>query len=238
MIRQQEPNRGPQPNHAAWSQGVLTLISIILGAALAFAAEITSRELGKGGLLVELHAAGLFLVITGTFYYFYTFTSYFYIQPNLLWVMLPSAVGVGVLMLCFSIGDPSRYFWSNSVFLCLAGACAYFVLHEMSMGRIGVFSTEPADIADAFDVLRIEMEKNFFSFILMLIFSLFALICINDVLPRSDLDEHIALTRLAESIALTVDFAIYGFMVWRTEFGFLVDIQKIMARPAKSAADC
>ncbi len=209
---------------ASWGQGVLTLISIILGACVAVGAQqvfTLSNEPDGLTILTYFHIAGAFFSVAGTFYHSYTFTSFFHVFPSLFWVILPMSVGIGVLMVCYSIGNTSNFLLSASFFFAAGSLNFLMLVIDKFRNRIGVFVSGQSKQV-AFRLFLREMIKNLICFLIMLIATLYFYFKVrwsNSVPIIPD-----------EIILSAINGIVYGFMVFRTEYTFLIGVEKTWAK--------
>lgn|GEM_PF-6965517 len=204
-----------------WAQGLLTLISIILGAAVAVGAEKTfTLSIGPGlSSLAIIHAFTAFMFITGCYYHIFSIVSFFFILPSILWVMLPTAVGVGVIMMSYSIGN-TKHFLLSAIICYIAGAILYFFsLLEQKFGRIGLLARKDIDTARAHNAFRVETIKNTLCFLFMS--------CSSGAIYFGNEDLHMFAPLDAELAFIGINGGIYSFMVWRTERKFLPSVRKV-----------
>ena len=209
---------------SSWAQGILTLVSVVLGSALAIAAQNLHSILNQPEgitLGVGIHAVGAFFVIVGTFYHCYTFTSFFHVLPSLLWVIIPTLIGLAGVMVCYSIGNFQHFLFSSIIFFITGILCFSLILFERSQKRIGVFLSGPA-IGEAFRVFSREMIKNIVCFILMG--------CASAIIYFTLYVKFYVLPFQPELILALVNAPIYGFMIWWTEYMFIAKIQGIWSK--------
>jgi hypothetical protein len=115
------PGTSPREiERASWSQGVLTLISILIGTALAIAVskteQLTSIDRDSGIRLLS------FAAYCATFFWFYhRFYVFVYRRASIFSILLPSIVGSALMATAYSVHDSRRFaVWS---FILLAGGC-------------------------------------------------------------------------------------------------------------------
>ena len=106
---------------ASWSQGIQTLISILIGAALSIA--VSKAEDAK--FIVETDYAirliSFILYCVSFFWFYHKFYVFFYRRASIFWIFLPSIVGCALIATAYSISDTHRFAqWTLA--LCAGGA--------------------------------------------------------------------------------------------------------------------
>jgi len=97
----------------AFSDGFLTLISIVLGVALAVLAERLNQAQNFSSVRLWIHASTAFLNITGTFYFYYFFISLIAVRPSFFQVLVPFLLGSSVIYVAYRVGSDD--FWIANV---------------------------------------------------------------------------------------------------------------------------
>jgi hypothetical protein len=144
-----------------FSQGLLTLVSIVLGVALAVLAQRLSDCRDHWTLDIGIHALTCFLAITGTFYFYNYFMSVFTLQPNFIQVLLPFLLGTSIIGTAYTVGDMS-YFWKANGLLYLVAACTF--LNTIINNRNHLYDVSASK---AYILIRNEEIKNVTCFALM-----------------------------------------------------------------------
>ncbi len=144
-----------------FSQGFLTLISIVLGVALAALAQRLFEIRESVGPSVGIHALTSFLTISGTFYYYNYFVSVITLRPNFIQVMLPFLLGSSIIGTAYTVGC-NEYFWIANAILYAVAALTYFNTYLCNKTDLYASSAEAAYI-----LIRNEEIKNVSCFFLM-----------------------------------------------------------------------
>jgi membrane-associated HD superfamily phosphohydrolase len=113
------PTNVQEIERASWSQGIQTLISILIGAALA----VSVGELQKTATLDEnfiVRLASFVIYCVGFFWFYHKFYIFFYRRASFMSILLPSIVGSSLVATAYTIND-SRSFWGWTVAL-IAGS--------------------------------------------------------------------------------------------------------------------
>ncbi len=116
-----------------FATGYLTMVSIVLGVALAVVADQT---FGKDGVFalnpgeafdLSLRATLVFLIICGTFHYYYFFVSFVKVMPFFEQTFIPFLLGGALVVLAKMIADPTgeKYFWAVAAVVWFIGALAF-----------------------------------------------------------------------------------------------------------------
>lgn len=195
-----------------FSQGFLTLISIVLGVALATLAQRLYEIRPLWSYVVAIQASTVFLSISGTFYYYNYFISVITLPPNFMQVMIPFFLGSGIIAVSYTVGHNDAFWVANAVLYLIA---AVTFLNTLILNRRSLY--EPSAIA-AYTLIRNEELKNVGCFIIMAAgtaaFLFFA--------PSSIIDYK-------DIILFLWDGAVYMLCVILTEIRFLRGIFKIVA---------
>jgi hypothetical protein len=113
------PSNVQEIERASWSQGIQTLISILIGAALAVSVgELQKTEPLDENLIVRLVSFVVYCV--GFFWFYHKFYIFFYRRASFMSILLPSIVGSSLIATAYTIND-SRRFWGWTVAL-IAGS--------------------------------------------------------------------------------------------------------------------
>ncbi len=121
-----------------FATGYLTMVSIVLGVALTVLAE---QALGKEGLFLKwdwglfLRALMMFLIICGTFHYYYFFVSFVKVMPLFTQTFLPFLLGGSLVVLALRGPTP------GSIMAILA-PCSGLLVHRSLGVRKHDFSGE------------------------------------------------------------------------------------------------
>ena len=215
------------PKHKAyegtWAQGVLTLVSIVLGVALSVAAqrifEIYEAPNKDITFDIVLQAYALFFIANGTFYHCYTVTSFYHVVPSIFWVTIPIAVGIGVIMTAYALGNSERFLVATFVFYAAGAACFLFALVEKARSRIGTPLFEIDLEREALSLFRNEMLKNLFCFS--------AMAACTATIHYFAFVQKLQLPLSVEQYFAIVTTIIYSFMAYWTEYIFLARARAI-----------
>jgi hypothetical protein len=113
------PSNVQEIERASWSQGIQTLISILIGAALAVSVgELQKTEPLDENFIVRLVSFVVYCV--GFFWFYHKFYIFFYRRASFMSILLPSIVGSSLIATAYTIND-SRRFWGWTVAL-IAGS--------------------------------------------------------------------------------------------------------------------
>jgi hypothetical protein len=116
----------------SWSQGVLTLISILIGTALAIAVSKTEQlnAIDPDSAIRLLS----FAAYCATFFWFYhRFYVFVYRRASIFSILLPSIVGSALMAAAYSVNDPGRFaLWT---FILLAGGSYSLAVTAFSAWR-------------------------------------------------------------------------------------------------------
>lgn len=155
--------------HNNWAQGVMTLISILLGVALSVAASQTADlvKAGKLDLLVGIRAAILFLVLTGTFYYYYNFLLAFYFRQSILWVMILFLVGASDIAAAYFLASRPWFLIAMAVVFFIGSLSFAFTLSEYARGQLRMVDVGEREQYAAVLLFRNEQIKNLGCFMAM-----------------------------------------------------------------------
>lgn len=129
---------------SSWSQGIMTLISILIGTALAIAVSKTEQS----DLLDVDNAIRLisFTVYCASFFWFYhRFYVFVYRRASIFSILLPSIVGSSLIATAYSVGDSRRFaIWS---FMLLAGGAYSLAVTAVASlrGKYKVIDGLPSD---------------------------------------------------------------------------------------------
>ena len=129
---------------ASWSQGILTLISILIGTALAIAVSKTEQA----NLLDADNAMRLvaFMAYCATFFWFYhRFYVFVYRRASIFSILLPSIVGSALIATAYSVNDAARFaVWTFSL---MAGGAYSLAITAIACwrGKYKVIDGLPSD---------------------------------------------------------------------------------------------
>ncbi len=141
---------------------MLTLISVLLGAAVAVAAQQIVESL-KGSSLdwaFTIRIYVLFLSITTTFYFYYGFISFFYQRCSIFWITIPFLVGASNIAAAYVVGT-TEFFWLAMTSVFAAGATSFvYTFFECMLGRLEVTLADNTKHSDALVWFRNEGIKN------------------------------------------------------------------------------
>lgn len=93
---------------ASWSQGILTLVSILIGVALSIAVGRT-QELKSIDLGYALRLLAFCIYCVTVFWYYHRFSAFFYRRASIFSILLPSIVGSALIATAHAIGDSQRF---------------------------------------------------------------------------------------------------------------------------------
>ena len=158
--------------HATWGQGLLTLVSILLGAALAVAAQQIAEIIGHSGIAaisapMYVRIAVLFLAVSGTFYYYYNQATFVFYRVSIVWIMFPMLVGMGIIAAAYSI-QHREAFLVSMVWVYAAGALSFvwtMVEHARRANSSGLPTASAGTASEIGAELRFENVKNVVLFV-------------------------------------------------------------------------
>jgi hypothetical protein len=190
------------------SQGFLTLISIVLGVALAVEAQRLSELIPQAPQLSEwlwyvdtsIQALTAFLMISGTFYLYYNVFSSVPFPPNYYQVMLPFLVGISVVLVAYMIGRERLFWYSADVVYVIA--CVTF-LNTLSVLGKNVYASDAKEI---YNLVRSQQYSTLAVFSTMTLFTSGFLIFAPQYFQRWN-----------TVILFSGNAVIYLIGVWRTE---------------------
>ncbi len=158
--------------HATWGQGLLTLVSILLGAALAVAAQQVAEIIGHSGIgaiaaTTYVRILVLFFAVSGTFYYYYNQATFVFYRVSIIWIMFPMVVGIGIIAAAYSI-QHRQAFLISMVWVYAAGALSFvwtMVEHARRARNTGLPTAGDTAAHEAGPELRFENVKNVVVFV-------------------------------------------------------------------------
>jgi hypothetical protein len=146
-----------------FSQGILTLISIVLGVSLAVLAQLIHDMHDPWRVEIFLRTFTAFLIISGTYYFYNYFVSVLALPPSFLQVMLPFSLGMSIIAVTYSI-ENQKLFWIAVTAFSFIGAMSF--LNSLSANKEALYDQTAIE---AFKLIKTEQRKNVFCFLLMAI---------------------------------------------------------------------
>ncbi len=164
-------------DRTSWSQSILTLVSVFIGAALTVAAADIERRIRASGagaafdVGFALRAVTLFLYMTGTFWFYYNHINHFYRRATIAWVMFPSLVGCALIVCAYALDD-QRSFSIASLGLFATGCVSFaYTIAGTLAGQHQVTTLGGARQRELLQAFQDEMVRN------LTLFAAMALVC-------------------------------------------------------------
>jgi hypothetical protein len=194
-----------------FSQGILTLISIVLGVSLGILTQSIHDMPNPWQVGILIRAFTTFLIISGTYYFYNYFVSVFTLPPSFFQVMLPFTLGMSIIAVNYAINDQKSFWIAVSVF-CFTGAISF--LNTMVANHKSLYDHTAIE---AFQLIRSEQKKNMLCFLLMSLVT--GLFIWKTPAPLSGYVDH---------ILFAWNGSIYFLCVILTEHKFLRGIYKLV----------